>query len=132
MDDCLFCKIVKGEIPSYKVYEDENVLAFLDIFPVRKGQTIVIPKIHSTSSFTLQEDSLINIVMDTAKNVAQKLERGLGAERTFVVIQGLGVDHFHVKLYPHLAKESEDLSTTPPDKMATKEMLEDTLIAINS
>lgn len=130
MDNCLFCKIVKGEIPSYKIYEDENVLAFLDIFPVKQGQTIVIPKVHSVSSFTTQEDDLLNVVMDASKDVAKKLENSLGAERTFVVIQGLGVDHFHVKLYPHLTSESENLSTTPPDEMATKEELENILGAI--
>ena len=63
--DCIFCKIIKGEIPSYKIYEDDNFLAFLDIQPHAQGHTIIIPKIHTVSIFNLSDDltKKINLII---------------------------------------------------------------------
>jgi len=58
MSDCIFCKIIKGEVPNYTVYEDTTVLAFLDIFPHAKGHTVVIPKRHVETYFDLSDDEL--------------------------------------------------------------------------
>ncbi|NMC08786.1 HIT domain-containing protein, partial [Candidatus Microgenomates bacterium] len=64
MDDCIFCKIVKGDIPCYKVYEDEEVIAFLDIKPLSKGHVLVLPKKHFENIYDIPEDLLckINVV----------------------------------------------------------------------
>ena len=58
MEDCIFCKIVKGEIPYHKVYEDDDSLAFLDVEPCSKGHTVIIPKLHAVTIFDLNEDKL--------------------------------------------------------------------------
>ncbi|MBD3361189.1 HIT domain-containing protein [Candidatus Woesearchaeota archaeon] len=79
MDDCLFCKIVKKEIPSDIVYEDDNVLAFLDINPVRKGHTLVIPKNHSTCIGKMTDEEASNLVIK-AKELAPKIMKAVGAK----------------------------------------------------
>ena len=96
----MFCKIARGEIPSHKVDETDEYLAFLDIFPNTKGMTLVIPKKHFNSdvfSMPLQE---YNKLMDYAKKVVKKLEKKLNTFRVALVIEGMGVNHAHVKLYP--------------------------------
>jgi len=99
MQECIFCKIVRGEIPCYKVYEDKRCLAILDIFPATEGQTLVIPKEHVTSRFSDVPDHVLADVLLTAKRVAAKLDSKLGT-RTCLVIEGFDVDHLHYKLYP--------------------------------
>jgi len=69
MEDCIFCKIVKGEIPCSKVYEDENVLAFLDIAPVHKGHTLVIPKKHFETILDIPEQELKGLILAVKKVV---------------------------------------------------------------
>ena len=124
MEKCLFCNIVKGEIPSYLIDENEEFMAFLDLFPVKEGQTLIIPKIHIGSSFSEVPDELLSSTIKYAKKISKMLEDRLDSERIFIVIQGLGVDHFHIKLYPYQSGESEDLSTTPPDSPKPGEVLE--------
>ena len=67
MNDCIFCKILKGEIPSAKVYENDKVLAFLDISPVHKGHTLVIPKEHYENILDIPEDLLKEVIAVTKK-----------------------------------------------------------------
>ena len=67
MEDCIFCKIIKGEIPSFKVYEDEKVLAFEDINPVTDGHTLLIPKTHAKDLWEINEESLIAIQVASKK-----------------------------------------------------------------
>ena len=62
MDDCIFCKIVRGEIPSSKIYEDDDVMVFLDIMPMMKGHTLVIPKTHVRNIFEAPEESLAKLI----------------------------------------------------------------------
>ena len=112
--DCIFCKIISGEIPSQAIWEDEKHLAFLDIFPLRKAQTIVIPKAHVSSRlFALSDDVYMNL-MAAAKRVAELLEQSLGAERTMVVGEGLEIDHAHLKLYPRFHEEYGIVHGGPP------------------
>ncbi|MFA6515057.1 MAG: HIT domain-containing protein [Candidatus Paceibacterota bacterium] len=101
MKDCLFCKIVKGEMPSYKVWEDEKHLAFLTIFPNTEGVTVVITKEHFTSyAFDLPDENLSDLVLAT-KKVAKLLDSKLeDVGRTAMVFEGYGIDHIHAKLYP--------------------------------
>lgn len=101
MNDCIFCKIVKNESPSHKIWEDDNYLAFLSIFPNTLGVTVVIPKIHYPSyAFELPEEILSGLIIAT-KKVANLLDIKLDdVGRTAMVFEGFGVDHVHAKLFP--------------------------------
>jgi histidine triad (HIT) family protein len=100
MEDCIFCKIAEGKLPSYKILEDEEHLAFLDIYPIVKGQTLVITKKHFDSyQFDLPDDVYTKLFL-FAKKVGKILEKVLGAKRVFLVVEGMEVKHIHIKLYP--------------------------------
>lgn len=99
-DSCVFCDIVQGTKPAHRIYEDEKYLAFLDIYPSMKGQALVVPKKHLNSYvFALPEEEFTPF-MTTARKVARKIDLGLKAVRTCMVIEGMEVDHAHIKLYP--------------------------------
>ncbi|MBU2503682.1 MAG: HIT domain-containing protein [Nanoarchaeota archaeon] len=99
-ENCIFCKIVNGEIPAVKVWEDENYLAILDKFPNTEGMTLVLPKKHQDSYvFELPEEEYKKIMV-AAKKVAELLDKKLKVQRTALVMEGLGVNHAHIKLYP--------------------------------
>ena len=83
MSDCLFCKIIGGSIPSRKVYEDDETLAFLDIFPASRGHTLVIPKKHSVDVHDT-DAATYGVVAASAKKVADLLQRTLGSEGTSI------------------------------------------------
>ncbi len=99
--DCIFCKIVKGELPCHKIWEDEKHLAFLSIFPNTEGFSVVITKEHYPSYiFELPEEvlnGLMKAVKQTAKLLDEKLE---DVGRTGMIFEGFGVDHIHAKLFP--------------------------------
>ena len=101
MDGCIFCKIVKGEIPCHKIWEDEKHLAFLTIFPNTKGFSVVIPKKHYPSyAFDLPNDVLNELVL-AAKKVGKLIDFKLkDVGRTGMFFEGFGVDHAHAKLFP--------------------------------
>ncbi len=97
---CVFCGIVKGAVPAYKIYEDKNHIAFLDIFPNIEGQAVMVPKKHAGSIFSDAGDrELANMIL-SAKKVCNLLRRRLGVQRVNLVLEGTGVDHLHAKLYP--------------------------------
>lgn len=109
--DCLFCKIVAGEIPSNKVYEDEFVYAFLDIFPSSEGHTIVLPKQHF-DRFTDMEEKDAASLFASVNKVAKTIERTLGLEGMNIGINngeiaGQTVAHVHVHIIPRHAGDSE-------------------------
>jgi diadenosine tetraphosphate (Ap4A) HIT family hydrolase len=101
MQDCIFCKIVNGEAPSHKVWEDGEHLAFLSIFPNTEGTTVVITKEHHPSyAFDLPDEVLSGLIL-AAKKVAKLLDSKLvDVGRTAMVFEGFGVDHIHAKLFP--------------------------------
>ncbi|MBI5765702.1 HIT family protein [Candidatus Falkowbacteria bacterium] len=101
MSDCIFCRIVKGEIPSHKIWEDEKHLAFLTIFPNTEGFSVVIPKNHYSSyAFDLPNNVLSDLVI-AAKKVGELLDEKLDdVGRTGMIFEGFGVDHVHAKLFP--------------------------------
>lgn len=100
MDNCIFCKIVKNELESVKIWEDNDYIAILDINPNTKGVTLVIPKKHYNSyAFDMSNKDYIKL-MTTSKKVAKILEKGLKVKRVAMVMEGLGIDHVHIKLYP--------------------------------
>lgn len=97
--DCLFCKIIAEEIPCYKVWEDENHLAFLDINPIREGHTLVIPKAHAPYLFDL-EDASYQSLLAASKSVAKRLKEVFQVPRIGVAVEGFAVDHVHIHLVP--------------------------------
>jgi diadenosine tetraphosphate (Ap4A) HIT family hydrolase len=101
MNECIFCKIVRGEAPSHKIWEDEKHLAFLDIFPNTKGETLVITKEHNDSyAFDLPDEILSGLTL-AAKKVGKLLDSKLeNVGRTAMVYEGFGVNHIHAKLFP--------------------------------
>lgn len=99
MENCIFCKIVKKEIPATIVHETDEVLAFLDINPVREGHVLVIPKTHHEWMDTTP-DELLSTSMIEAKRLMQAMKKGLGAEFVSVAIVGTDVPHFHIHLIP--------------------------------
>ncbi len=104
MSDCIFCKIVKWEIPSIKIREDEEFIAILDLFPVTKWMTLVIPKKHVSSNFCEIDEETTCKIMKAANKVAKLLQKWLKAERVGVVIEWLEISHLHIKLYPFYEK----------------------------
>ncbi len=99
--ECIFCKIVKGEAPCHKIWEDEKHLAFLSIFPNTEGFSVVITKKHYLSyAFDLPDNVLSDLVI-AAKKVAKKIDSKLeDVGRTGMIFEGFGVDHVHAKLFP--------------------------------
>ena len=107
--DCLFCKIVDGSIPSKKIYEDDTVLAFLDINPDSMGHTLIIPKKHFKDITDI--DETLNHIFEIAKILKVKLEEKLGCDGvTFVQNNGnvQEIKHFHLHLKPYY-KENKNL-----------------------
>jgi len=96
----IFCKIVAGEIPSTKVWEDDKFLAILDINPNMEGLTLVIPKKHYDSDIFAMSKADVEEYMEAVKKVVTMLEKGLGVQRVSMVVEGMGVNHVHIKLYP--------------------------------
>lgn len=101
MVECIFCKIVKGEILYYNIWEDKNHLAFLSIFPNTEGFSVVIPKKHYSSYAFDLPDSVLNNLVIASKKVAKLLDSKLDdVGRTGMIFEGFGVDHVHAKLFP--------------------------------
>jgi histidine triad (HIT) family protein len=95
----IFTKIVKGEIPCYKLAEDENYLAFLDINPLAKGHALVIPKKETDYIFDVADDELAGLMV-FAKKVAKAIEKVVPCKRMGITVIGLEVPHAHVHLIP--------------------------------
>ena len=116
--DCIFCKIIAGQIPSFKVYEDENVLAFLDIAPVNSGHTLVVPKKHFTNLEEISKDELCQLAV-AIKKVGKAIKDGLGAEGYNVMenndpIAGQIVPHLHFHVIPR--RSGDGLKLWPQGK----------------
>ncbi len=119
MEDTLFTKIIKGEIPCYKIAEDENFFAFLDISPIAKGHTLVITKLQNDYIFDLPDD-LLGKMMVFAKKVAVGIKRALPCQRIGVAVIGIDVPHNHIHLVPingvgDLNFKAERLKLTPDE-----------------
>ncbi len=104
MSDCIFCKIINKEIPSYKVYEDDNVLAFLDIAPVNPGHTLVIPKKHYVNLEEISNEELAEL-MKVVKKIGKALKKGLGVSGYNVMenndpVAGQIIPHIHFHVIP--------------------------------
>lgn len=128
MDNCIFCQIASGKIPSYKVWEDDKHLAFLDIRPIKDGHTMIIPKNHHSYFFEMPDDELTALTL-ASKKVAKLLQKAFKPKsgRIGAIVYGLDVDHVHIHLVP--IDKTGDLSFAN-SKPASKESLEKTLEAI--
>ena len=118
----IFTKIIAGEIPSYKIIEDEKFYAFLDVFPIAKGHTLVIPKKEVDYLFDLDDETLGGLHV-FAKRVAKALEKSVDCKRIGTAVVGLEVPHAHLHLVP--VNEITDLSFEKPKlKFSEAEMTE--------
>ncbi|OFX88382.1 MAG: HIT family hydrolase [Bacteroidetes bacterium GWF2_33_16] len=115
----IFTKIVEGEIPSYRIAEDENFYAFLDIFPLVKGHTLVIPKKETDYLFDLDDQTLSGLSL-FAKRVAKAIDKTIPCKRVGVVVLGLEVPHAHIHLIP-LNSEADASFTKPKLKLSEEE-----------
>ncbi len=123
MEECIFCKIVRGEVPHFKIWEDEKYLAFLSIFPNTLGFSVVIPKKHYESYAFNNSDDVISGLVIAAKKVGKLLDLKLeNVGRTGLVFEGFGVDHLHAKLFPMHGTKSDDWrkNVIKPDKFFDK------------
>ena len=100
MENCIFCKIIRGDLPSAKVWEDEDFLAILDINPNTKGMTLLLTKEHLDSYINDLPSNLYDKYFKVIRVITEILEKGLNVKRIAVVIEGLGINHAHIKLYP--------------------------------
>ena len=123
----IFSKIVAGEIPSYKVAEDEKYYAFLDINPLAKGHTLVIPKVEVDYIFDLDDETLAGLTK-FAKKIAHKIKEQTGCKKVAMVVLGLEVPHAHIHLIPMNSEKdvdfgSEKLKLTPEEFKEIANML---------
>ncbi|MDD3458143.1 MAG: HIT family protein [Weeksellaceae bacterium] len=118
----IFTKIIKGEIPSFKIAENEDFIAFLDAFPVVKGHVLVVPKKEVDKIFDLDK-STYNQLMEFAYDIAQGIEKAIPCLRVGMAVVGLEVPHVHVHLIP-LNKMSDISFTGPKLELEQEEMKE--------
>jgi len=119
----IFSRIINGEIPSYKVAEDEHYYAFLDIHPLQKGHTLVVPKLSEPEAdyiFDLNDDTLAGLML-FCKKVANGIKKATGCKRVGVAVLGMEVNHVHVHLIP-LNKEKDMVFTNPKLELGSEEM----------
>ena len=120
----IFTQIINGEIPCYKIYEDDKTFAFLDIHPETPGHTLVIPKNEVDKLYELPDEDYIAL-METAKKLSQHMEKTLGARTLWKVI-GTDVPHAHIHLIPYDATwhHGREIPTTPEEFETIRAKLE--------
>ena len=116
----IFTKIINGEIPCYKIAEDDRYFAFLDISPMTKGHTLVVPKIEDDYIFNLDEDTYAGLML-FSKRVAHAVEAAIPCKRVGVAVLGMEVPHVHVHLIP-LNSEKDMIFSNPKLKLDASEM----------
>lgn len=116
----IFSKIIAGEIPSYKIAENEKFYAFLDIFPLVEGHTLVVPKTEVDNMFDLSDDYLQSLIV-FAKPIAKAIEKSFKCNRCGMAVVGLEVPHAHLHLVP--VNSADDLNFTRGKLKLTEEQL---------
>ncbi len=116
----IFTKIVKGEIPSYKVAENDRFFAFLDINPMAKGHVLVVPKEEIDYLFDLQDETLCEMIV-FSKQIAKAIEKAIPCQRVGMMVIGMEVPHAHIHLIP-INKESDMSLTNPRLKLSGDEL----------
>ncbi len=117
----IFSKIAAGEIPSYKIAENDKFFAFLDINPLVKGHTLVIPKREVDYIFDIEDEELAAMHL-FAKSVAKAIEKAIPCKRVGVAVMGLEVPHAHIHLIP-INKESDMVISNPKQKLSDEEFV---------
>lgn len=118
----IFSKIIAGEIPSYKIAENDRFYAFLDIFPVQRGHTLVVPKIEVDKIFDVPDEFLADLLV-FAKPIAKSIEKSFSCDRVNIITVGLEVPHAHVHLIP--INHTNDMNLMNPKlKLSPEEMKE--------
>ncbi len=125
----LFTRIIKGEIPSYKIAENENYYAFLDIYPLSKGHTLVIPKKETDYLFDLDEETLAGMMV-FARPIARAIDKSVSCKRVGVAVLGLEVPHAHIHLIP--INELGDINFARPKLNLTQQEFEEIAEKIKS
>ena len=120
----LFTKIIKGEIPSYKIAEDENFYAFLDVFPIAKGHALVVPKKEVDYLFDLDDETLGGMHI-FAKKIAKAIEKAVPCKRIGTAVVGLEVPHAHLHLIP--INKISDISFERPKLKLSEDQFKDIL-----
>jgi len=105
MKDCAFCKIVKGELPVHKIYESGEFMVILDRFPHVPGQAIILSKKHVAAYFGEMSDELLEKFVKLGKKAAKAITKALNIQRTTFMIEGLDIDHAHIKIFPVYSRE---------------------------
>jgi histidine triad (HIT) family protein len=118
----IFSKIIAGEIPSYKIAENEKFFAFLDIFPLREGHVLVVPKNETDKLFDLPDEYLAEMLV-FARPIAHAIEKAFNCNRCGISVVGLEVPHAHIHLIP--INSSNDLNFTQSKPQATAEKLKE-------
>jgi len=121
-DNCIFCKIAAGEIPSRTIYEDEAFRVILDLGPATRGHALILPKKHAANLFELPEEDAKNVLL-VAKKVAANMKEKLGMDGLNLVqnngeVAGQTVMHFHMHLIPRYQKDGEMVLWTPTEPSA--------------
>lgn len=129
MEHCLFCKIAAGQLPAYKIYEDADILAFLDLHPIREGHALVIPKAHHVWFEDLPQ-GLATKITTCAQHIARTMKQVYEVERVAMFYTGIHVPHAHAHVVPmhHVhdvtstayLRDGTDSFTTPPQIPAAK------------
>ena len=117
----LFSKIIEGQIPSYKIAENDKFFAFLDIFPLREGHTLVVPKTEVDNLFDLGDEYLSQILV-FAQPIAKAIEKSFRCNRCGISVIGIEVPHAHIHLIP--INSANDLNFSQPKLKATEEDLQ--------
>lgn len=117
----IFSKIIKGEIPGYKIRENEKFYAFLDVYPLREGHTLVIPKVEINRLFDLPDDYLAEMLV-FAKPIAHAIEKSFRCNRCGITVIGLEVPHAHLHLIP--INSANDLNFTQSKIKLTEKQLQ--------
>lgn len=124
----IFTRIINGEIPCYKVAEDDRYFAFLDINPLTKGHTLVVPKQETDYIFDL-DDKMLGDMMIFAKKIARKIKEKIACKRVAVVVLGMEVPHAHIHLIPINSEQEVDfhhekLKLTPEEFQKVAELIQ--------
>ncbi|MGL5894852.1 MAG: HIT family protein [Bacteroidales bacterium] len=116
----IFSRIIAGEIPCYKILEDDKFIAFLDINPLKKGHTLIVPKIEVDYIFDL-DNSILSDMLLFSKKVAKAIEKTVVCKRVGLAVIGLEVPHAHIHLIP-IDSEGDMLFSNPKLKLSSQEM----------
>lgn len=129
-DDCIFCKLANGDIPTNTVYEDADFRAILDMGPAAKGHTLLLPKEHADNLFELPDETAAKALV-TAKKIAARLKDKLGADGMNIVqnngeVAGQTVMHFHLHIIPRYKNDGQKINWAPlsPSAEELKEVCE--------